>query len=58
MLNHPDPSFRKSNSPFHAAFQLTNETDLPFFGEEGWLAKHPQEAKSFALGSVFFVCEH
>jgi hypothetical protein len=58
MLNHPDPSFRKSDSPLHTAFQLAYETDLSFFGEEGWLTKYPQEARSFALGSVFLVCEH
>jgi hypothetical protein len=62
MLNHHDPSFRKSDSPLHSAFQLSYETALPFFGEESWLTRHPQEALSFALASVFvfvfvFRCE-
>jgi hypothetical protein len=58
MLNHPDPSFRKSDSPLHSAFQLSYETDLPYFGEEGWLTKHPEETMAFALASVSFICGH
>ncbi|KAL0566492.1 hypothetical protein V5O48_015523 [Marasmius crinis-equi] len=54
MLNHPDPQWRKSNSPLHTAFQLYYKTDVSFFGADGWLTKNPKEADSFglAIGAV------
>ncbi|KAG6830907.1 hypothetical protein H0H92_014058 [Tricholoma furcatifolium] len=49
MINHPDPEFRKSNDPFHTAFQLSYKTDVAFFGADGWLTKDAEEAKKFGL---------
>ncbi|KII91762.1 hypothetical protein PLICRDRAFT_696754 [Plicaturopsis crispa FD-325 SS-3] len=54
MLNHPDPAFRHSNKQVHTAFQLSHNTDMSFFGENGWVTKDPQETACFglALGAV------
>ncbi|KAG6873862.1 hypothetical protein C0995_010474 [Termitomyces sp. Mi166 len=49
MINNPKPEFRKSNDPRHTAFQLTYDTDVPFFGAGGWLTKDPEEAVKFGL---------
>ena len=56
MINHPDIDFRKNTDPFHTAFQLAFNTDIPYFGAGGWLTKYPQEAVKFGLRweSVFF----
>jgi hypothetical protein len=52
MINHPDPAFRKDDTPVRSAFQLSYKTDLAYFGADGWLAKYPDEAAGFALGLV------
>ncbi|TFK77452.1 S-adenosyl-L-methionine-dependent methyltransferase [Pluteus cervinus] len=49
MINHSDESFRKSISPLHTAFQLSYNTDVAFFGADGWLTKDPEEAVRFGL---------
>ncbi|KAL0063626.1 hypothetical protein AAF712_009424 [Marasmius tenuissimus] len=49
MLAHPDPEWRKSDSPLKTAFQLSYKTDLPFIGEASWLTTYPEEATGFAL---------
>ena len=49
MINHPDVEFRKNTDPLHTAFQLAFKTDISYFGADGWLTKHPQEAIEFGL---------
>jgi len=49
MINHPDIDFRKNTDPLHTAFQLAFKTDISYFGADGWLTKHPQEAIEFGL---------
>ncbi|KAF8078981.1 S-adenosyl-L-methionine-dependent methyltransferase [Lyophyllum atratum] len=49
MVNHPDPEFRKSNDPLHTAFQLSHNTNVSFFGADGWLTKDREEAIKFGL---------
>ncbi|KAJ8083530.1 hypothetical protein PM082_009404 [Marasmius tenuissimus] len=49
MLAHPDPEWRKSDSPLKTAFQLYYKTDLPLTGEVSWLTTNPEEATGFAL---------
>ena len=49
MINHPDNEFRKNTDPLHTAFQLAFKTDTTYFGADGWLTKHPQEAIEFGL---------
>lgn len=52
MINHPDPEFRKNTDPFHTAFQLAYNTDVAYFGANGWLTKHPEEAIKLSLRYV------
>ncbi|KAJ8093850.1 hypothetical protein PM082_009714 [Marasmius tenuissimus] len=49
MLAHPDPAWRKSDSPLKTAFQLSYKTDLPVTGKVSWLTTYPEEATGFAL---------
>ncbi|KAG9225020.1 hypothetical protein CCMSSC00406_0001829 [Pleurotus cornucopiae] len=53
-INHPDPEYRKKDDPFHTAFNLQYNTEVSFFGADGWLTKDPEEPVKFglALGAV------
>ncbi|KZT22278.1 S-adenosyl-L-methionine-dependent methyltransferase [Neolentinus lepideus HHB14362 ss-1] len=50
LMTHPDESFRMARDPTHTAWNIYANTDLPFFGPNGWLEKYPIEAQKFALG--------
>ena len=49
MINHPDPEFKKNTDPLHTAFQLSHNTDVGFFGADGWLTRGAGEAMKFGL---------
>lgn len=48
-INHPDPEYRKKDDPFHTAFNLQFNTEVSFFGADGWLTKDPEEPVKFGL---------
>jgi len=48
MIKHADASFRDSADPVHSAFNIAYDTEVPFLGPNGWLAKHPQDAAKFS----------
>ena len=47
-INHPDKDFRFATDPRRSAWALAHNTDLAYFGPDGWLEQHPEEAKEFA----------